>query len=83
MGKLIFEIKGDERKWDVLLNDFMGEELTKECSLEYIATAADHSARVLFLNYKSNKALMGKLEKSENILSAYMVDNKKIVKVIK
>ncbi len=83
MSKLIFEIKGDERKWDVLLNDFLGEELKKECIVESDATVKKHWARVHFLNYKPNKELVNKLAESENIMSAYIIDNKKITKKIR
>lgn len=83
MGKLIFELKGDERKWDVILNEFMGEELAKECIIEYKATASDHSARIHILNFKKNQELINKLGESEGVLSAYMIDNKKIIKEIR
>ena len=83
MGKLIFEIKGDERKWDVILNDLMGEKLAKECLIENMATAKKHSARVHILNFKNNQELINKLAKSDNIISAYMINNKEITKSIR
>ena len=83
MGKLIFEIKGDERKWNEILAEFYDEELGKECLVEYDATAKDHSARVHFLNYKNNPELIKKLTDNENIMSAYIIDNKNITKTIR
>ncbi len=52
MSKLIFEVKGDERKWNEILSEFYDEELAKESLVEYDANARGHSARVHFLNYK-------------------------------
>lgn len=83
MGKLIFEVKGDERKWNEILAELYDEELAKECLVEYNATAKGHSARVHFLNFKNNPELIKKLAKSENIISAYMIDNKNITKNIR
>jgi hypothetical protein len=83
MSKLIFKLKGDERKWDIILNEFMGEELAKECAVEIDATASNHSARVHILNFKKNQELINKLGKDESVLSAYLIDNKKITKRIR
>jgi len=81
--KLIFEIQGDERRWEVLLKDFMGDKLYEEAHVEYDATAKNHQARVQFLDYTKNPALINKLKNSDNIISAYLIDNKKIVETIK
>ena len=81
--KLIFEIKGDERRWEVLLKDFIGEKLYEKAHVEYDATAKNHQARVQFLEYKNNPELIGKLKQSDNIISAYLIDNKKIIETIK
>ncbi|MCF6241351.1 MAG: hypothetical protein L3J74_08415 [Bacteroidales bacterium] len=81
--KLIFEIKGDERRWEVLLKDFMGEDLFQQAHVEYDATAKNHQARVQFLDYKKNQALINKLRQSDNIISAYLIDNKKIIETVK
>jgi len=83
MDKLIFEVKGDERKWNEILAEFYDDELAKECLVEYDATAKGHSARVHFLNYKNNPELINKLAKSENIISAYIINNKDITKNIR
>ena len=83
MSKLIFEIAGDERKWDIILNDFLGEKLKEECIVENDATIKKHWARVHFLNYKNNPELIEKLSKAENIMSAYIIDNKEIIKRIR
>jgi len=81
--KLIFEIKGDERRWEVLLKDFMGDKLYKQARVEFDATANNHQARVQFLDYKKNQELINKLKNSEQIISAYLIDNKKIVETIR
>lgn len=83
MSKLIFELKGDERKWDIMLNEFLGEELKREASIELVATAKEHFARVHFLNYKSNPDLIKKINESDKILSAYLINDKKIKQAIK
>ncbi len=81
--KLIFEIKGDERRWEVLLKDFMGDELYQKALVEYDATAKNHQARVQFLEYEKNQDLINKLKQSEQIISAYLIDNKEIIETIK
>ncbi len=81
--KLIFEIKGDERRWEVLLKDFMGDELYQKALVEYDATAKKHQARVQFLEYKKNQELINKLKQSEQIISAYLIDNKKIIETVR
>ncbi len=81
--KLIFEIQGDERRWEVLLKDFMGDELYEKARVEYDATAKKHQARVQFLDYKNNADLINKLKSSNQIISAYLIDNKKIVETIR
>ncbi len=83
MSKLRFEIKGDERKWNEILSELYDEELAKECLVEYDATAKGHSARVHFLNFKNNPVLINKLGKNENVISAYLINNKKIRKQIR
>ena len=83
MGKLIFEVKGDERKWNEILAEFYDEQLAKECLVEYDATAKGHSARVHFLNFKNNPELINKLAKNDNVISAYLIDNKNITKNIR
>ncbi|MBN1252790.1 MAG: hypothetical protein JXR51_09855 [Bacteroidales bacterium] len=81
--KLIFKLKADERKWDVYLSEMLGEEIAKKCSFEVDATASEHWARVLILNFNNDKALLDKLEKNENVISAYLVENKVITKRIR
>ena len=83
MSKLIFRIKGDEAKWDVYLNDFLGEDIAKDCIVEGVATAKERSARVHILKFKNNQKVINKLTSSDDVISAYLVDNNKIVKTIR
>ena len=83
MSKLIFRIKGDEVKWDVYLNDFLGEKIAKDCIVEGVATAKERSARVHILKFKNNQKVINKLTSSDDVISAYLVDNNKIVKTIR
>ena len=78
--KLIFKLKADERKWPAHLSDVLGEELAGKCSYEVDATAKNHWARVMILNFKNNKSLLDKLSKNKNLISGYLIDNKDIVK---
>jgi len=83
MSKLIFRIKGDEVKWDVYLNDFLGEDIAKDCIVEGVATAKERSARVHILKFKNNQQVINKLKSSDDVISAYLVDNNQIVKTIR
>jgi len=78
--KLILKLKADERKWAEHLSDVLGKEFAEKCSYEVDATAKNHWARVMILNFKNDKSLISKLEKNENLLSGYLIDNKAIVK---
>ena len=81
--KLIFKLKADERKWPEHLSNVLGEELVKTCSYEVDATAKNHWARVMILNFKNDKSLLDKLSKNENLISGYLIDNKDIVRNLK
>ena len=82
MSKLIFRIKGDEVKWDAYLNDFLGEDIAKECIVEGVATAKERTARVHILKYKNNQQIINKLKSNNDVISAYLVDNNKVKQVI-
>ena len=82
MSKLIFKIKGDERKWDVHLNEFLGESVAKECVIEGSATALERTARVHIMNFKNNADVINKLKNSDNVISAFLVDDNKIQETI-
>jgi hypothetical protein len=78
MSKLIFRIKGDDTKWDEYLNGFLGEDIAKECIVEGVATASDRTARVHILNFKNDKNVINKLKGSNNVISAFLVDNNEV-----
>ena len=79
----IFKIKSDERKWPAHLSDLLGEELAGTCSFEVDATAKEHWARVIIFNFNNSKSLLNNLNKNENVISAYLIDDKMITKYIK
>ncbi len=78
MSKLIFRIKGSDAKWDEYLNSFLGEDIAKDCIVEGVATASDRTARVHILNFKNNKNVINKLKGSNDVISAFIVENSKI-----
>lgn len=82
MSKLIFKIKGDERKWDVYLNEFLGESVAKNCVVEGDATASERTARVHIMDFKNNAEVLSKLTSSDKVISAFLVDDNKIQQTI-
>jgi len=82
MSKLIFKIKGDERKWDIYLNEFLGENVAKDCVVEGDATASERVARVHIMDFKNDASVISKLKSSDNVISAFLVDNNKVQETI-
>jgi len=84
MSKLIFKMKGNpEKKWDALVKEFLGDSLAEQAVIEADATALTSEAKIKLLEYKPNPSLESKLASDENVISAFIIENKEIKKRIK
>lgn len=81
--KLIFKMKYNEAKWPVYLEETFGKEIADQCIVESTQTASIHEAQIKILNYKNNTDLTSKLKSNENVISAFLIDNKEAVETIK
>ncbi len=83
MAKLIFKVKGNpEKKWDVIVKEYLGN-LAEQATIESHATALNSEATIKLLDYKKDASLESKLSSDENVISAFIVDNKDVEKRIK
>ena len=78
MSKLIFKLKGNEEKWPARLENYLGADLAKEALTEVDATASEYLASIQLLNYKKNTSLEEKIKSDNDVISAFIIDNKKI-----
>jgi len=83
MAKLIFRMKYNEAKWPVYLEDTFGKEIADQCVVESTQTASDHDARIHIMDFKANSKVIDTLKSNENVISAFLVNNKEAVETIK
>jgi hypothetical protein len=72
-----------EKKWDALVKEYLGEELAGQAIIEADATALNAEAKIKLLEYKTNTSLETKLASDENVISAFIIENKEVKKRIK
>jgi len=83
MSKLIFRMKYNEAKWPVYLEETFGKEIAEQCVVESTQTASEHDARIHIMNFKKNAQVIDVLKRNENVISAFIVNNKEAVETIK
>ena len=76
--KLVFKLKGNEEKWPVRLEGYLGKQLAEEAKVEVNATASEYIASIKLLDYKNNTSLENKIKSDSDVISAFLVDNKEI-----
>ena len=81
--KLIFRMKYGEAKWPAYLEENFGKEIAEQCVVESTQTATEHDARIHIMDFKNNKAFTDKLKSNENVISAFLVNDKQAVETIK
>jgi len=81
--KLIFRMKYSELKWPVYLEETFGKEIAEQCVIESTQTASDHDARIHIMDFKKDENLINTLKTNENVISAFIVNNKEAVETVK
>jgi predicted DNA-binding protein (MmcQ/YjbR family) len=80
--KLIFKMKYADKKWADYIEEVFGEKVAKECKIESMARAKTHDARIHIMNFKKDNDIISKLKQNENVISAFLVNNNKVVETI-
>lgn len=83
MSKLIFTLKYAEVKFPNYLEEKFGKAFADTALIESTQTASVHEAKVQVLDFKNDKNVLEQIKKDENISSAYLVENKKVISNIK
>lgn len=83
MNKLIFKMNYSGKRWADFLPEFLGKDIAEKCITEANATANNHAARIILYDFDNNKSIINKIVNNENTVSAYIVKNNKVQKVLK
>jgi len=83
MSKLIFTMKYADKKWPEYLEETFGKEAAEQCVVESTQTASVHEARIHIMNFKNDSKLINTIKGSENVLSAFFVNDKEAIETIK
>ena len=81
--KLIFKMKYADVKWADYIEEVFGKELAENCNIESMARAKTHDARIHVMNFKGDKSVISTLKQNDNVISAFLVDNNKVVETIR
>jgi len=81
--KLIFKLKGNEEKWPARVEAYLGKELAENAKVEVDATASEYLASILLLDYKNNTSLESKIKSDNDVISAFLINDKAVQTVIK
>ena len=81
--KLIFKMKYSDVKWPVYLEETFGKEIANQCVVEGTQTASVHEARIHIMDFKSDTKVIDTIKSNENVISAFIVNDKEAVETIK
>ncbi|MCF6184200.1 MAG: hypothetical protein L3J56_06170 [Bacteroidales bacterium] len=82
MSKLIFKMKYSGKRWNDYLPELFGKETAEKCIVESQATAKTNEARIIIYNFNGNKEILNKIKNNENTISAYIVEDNKVQKIL-
>jgi|GEM_PF-3140367 hypothetical protein len=82
MTHLTFKLNYAEKKWQDYLTEMLGEEIAAQCKVEANATARMVSAKVNLIDFKSDTNVIKAVTNDKNVISAYIVCDNKIKKVL-
>ena len=81
--KLIFRMKYADKKWADYIEEVFGKEVSEQCTIESTARAKTHDAKIQILNFKGDKNVISTLKQSDNVISAFLVNNNEVVETIR
>ncbi len=82
MKLLTFKIKYADKKWPVYLEETFGKETAEKFSIESNATAKTNEATINLVDFDGNSKVINIVKNDKNVISAFIVDNYKVKKVI-
>jgi len=83
MSKLIFKMNYSGKRWADYLPEILGKDIAEKCITESEATAKTNEARIIIYDFDRNKETIKKIKKNEHTISAFIVSNNKVQKVLK
>ena len=83
MSKLIFKMNYSGKRWADYLPEILGKDIAEKCVTESEATAKTDEARIIIYDFDGDKETIKKIKKNEHTISAYIVSNNKVQKVLK
>jgi len=83
MSKLIFKMNYSGKRWADYLPEILGKDIAEKCITESEATAKTDEARIIIYDFDGNKETIKKIKKNELTISAFIVSNNKVQKVLK
>ncbi len=83
MSKLVFKMKYSGKRWPEYLSEILGKEIVEKCKIESHATAKTNFANIILYDFDNNKEITDKIKKNSNTVSAYIVKNNKVQKILK
>lgn len=64
------------------MEEMFGKEIAEKCIVESKATAKVQETKVNILNFDGNKKVINKIKSDKNVISAYIINNNEISKVL-
>jgi len=81
MEKLIFKIKNPEKRINLFLEELLDKKNAEKAVTETNATAKNYEARITL--YSFDKDLINRIIQHPKTISAYIVKNNKVLKILK
>ncbi len=82
MKMLTFKLKYADKRWQQYLEETYGKDISEKFSIESNATAKTNELTVNLFNFKENFEIIRKIKNDKNIISAYIVSNNSVKKII-
>jgi hypothetical protein len=82
MKILTFKMSYPDKKWPLYLEEVFGKELTEKFTVESRQTASSHEAKIELLDFSGSSKILDVLKSNEHVISAYIVEDNAIKKVI-
>jgi len=82
MKLLTFKLKYADKKWQLYLEEKFGKDTAEKFKIESNATAKTNEATVNLLNFDGNSKIIKTVKEDKNVISAFIIDNYEVKKVI-
>lgn len=82
MKILSMKMKYADKKWPDYMKEVFGEETAEKLTIESHATASDHEAKIDLIDFSGSSKILDIVKSNENVLSAFIVENNVVKKII-